>query len=270
MKIAIVQFNPSFGETERNLDTAERLLETVSADMVVLPELFSTGYLFVDEPEVVRLAEPLDGGPTLQRVQQWARGMDCAIAAGFAEASPDGPYNSAVVMTAEGVLAHYRKIHLFDREKLWFLPGNLPFPVVTWRGARFGLMICFDWRFPESARTLALQGADVILHPSNLVLPWCPDAMVTRSLENNVFSATSNRWGSEARGRLRLDFIGRSQMISPRGERLGQLGPAEDGVLQITIDVNEARDKQVTEHNHLWEDRREQYYIGSSAPATRH
>ncbi len=158
-------------------------------------------------------------------------------------------------------MSHYRKIHLFDREKLWFRPGNLPFEVIEWRGAKLGLMICFDWRFPEAARRLSILCDYLILHPIFLVIPWCPDAMVTRSLENNVFSATCNRWGSEARGGLELNFIGRSQLISPKGERMVKLAADEDGVAVVEIDPALARDKQVTEHNHLWEDRRDSFYI---------
>jgi predicted amidohydrolase len=266
LKLALVQFAPEFGQTQRNLDHSEELLSGVEADVIVLPELFNTGYVFTDETELVRLAEPIDGGPTLQCLERWAKEKDCAIAAGWAEATPAGPYNSAVIMGPSGLLSHYRKIHLFDREKLWFLPGNLPFSVISWRGAQMGLMICFDWRFPESARSLALQGADLILHPSNLVQPWCPDAMITRSLENNVYSATANRWGVESRGKVSLKFIGKSQVIDPKGKRLAQLPESEDGVLVVDIDPQLARDKQVTEHNHLWEDRRDDLYVGTQKP----
>ena len=261
MRCAVVQFDPRFGEVERNLRRVEDLIDGVEADVVVLPELFQTGYLFTRREELPRLAEPVDGA-TYERVASWARDLDCAIAYGFAEASPQGCFNSAMIVGPEGPLTHYRKIHLFDREKLWFEAGDLPFPVVEFRGTRLGLMVCFDWRFPESAQSLAFQGADLIVHPSNLVLPWCPDAMITRALENNVFIATSDRWGVEARDGLELRFIGRSQIVGPRGQRLASLGEEEDGVLLEEFDPVIARDKQVTEHNHLYGDRRPDLYIG--------
>lgn len=261
MRVAVLQFAPRFGEVEANLDAVERLLEPVRADVIVLPELFQTGYLFTSREELPRLAESLDG-PTMARVRGWAQRLDAAIAVGLAEASPEGCYNSAVVVGPGGLLAHYRKVHLFDREKLWFEPGNLGFPVFEFRGARLGMMVCFDWRFPEAARSLAFKGADLILHPSNLVLPWCPDAMITRALENNVFIATSDRWGVDERNGMRLRFIGRSQVIDPRGRRLAHLGEEEDGVLTVEIDPASARNKQVNEHNHLFEDLRPDHYLG--------
>jgi predicted amidohydrolase len=260
MKLAVVQFDPQFGEPDRNLDRIEDLVRGVRADLIVLPELCSSGYLFVEESELIRLAEPMHEGRTISRLSALARSKNCAIAAGWAEATPEGAYNSASLLGPDGILAHYRKIHLFDREKLWFRPGDLPFSVVEWRGVRMGLMICFDWRFPEAARTLALRGADLLVHPSNLVLPWCPDAMLTRSLENNVFSVTANRCGVEERGGIRLRFIGKSQVVDPRGSRLGQLSEEESGVLQVEFDPERARNKQVTEHNHLWDDLRPQLY----------
>ena len=261
MRVAVLQFAPRFGEVEANLDRVESMLEGVDADVVVLPELFQTGYLFTEREELPRLAEALDG-PTASRVRGWARELDAAITYGFAEATPQGCFNSAAIVNGRGVLAHYRKIHLFDREKLWFETGDLGFPVCEYRGVRIGLMVCFDWRFPESARSLAFQGADLIVHPSNLVLPWCPDAMITRALENNVFIATSDRWGEDERAGIRLHFIGRSQVVDPRGRRLAQLGEAEDGVLVVDIDPSLARDKQVNEHNHLFEDLRPDHYVG--------
>ena len=265
MRLAVLQFAPRFGEVARNLAKVEELLDGIEADVVVLPELFQTGYLFTRREELPRLAEPIDGA-TFERVHGWARALDAAVVYGFAEATPMGCFNSALIVAPEGLLTHYRKIHLFDREKLWFEPGDLGFPVVDFRGTRLGLMVCFDWRFPEAARSLAFQGAEVIVHPSNLVLPWCPDAMITRALENNVFIATSDRWGTDTKDGVELRFIGRSQVVGPKGERLATLGEAEDGVLVVEVDPARARDKQVTEHNHLFGDLRPTHYVGSPLP----
>jgi predicted amidohydrolase len=260
LRVAVVQTNPRFGEVEANLDAVEALLEGTAADVWVLPELFATGYVFASRQELADLAEPLDG-PTLCRVQAWARRYDAAVAAGWPEAAEGGVYNSAVILGPAGILAHYRKIHRFDRETLLFLPGDRPFPVVGWREARLGLMICFDWRFPEAMRTLALRGADLVLHPSNLVLPWCPEAMRYRALENHVFAATANRWGIEERAGQRLRFIGQSQVVGPSAERRGRLGEEADGVLVVEIDPSVARDKRVGPHNDLWSDRRPAFYL---------
>ena len=144
------------------------------------------------------------------------------IVAGLPERAGSHCFNSAVVVGPKGFIGCYRKTHLFFEETLLFHSRRQQaFTCGTSGIAKIGVMICFDWYYPEAARTLALQGADIIAHPSNLVLPHCPDSMVTRCLENRVFSVTANRIGSEARGgKERLTFIGMSEVVSPRGRIL--------------------------------------------------
>ena len=136
------------------------------------------------------------------------------------------------------------------------MPGDTGFSVFEHRGAAIGMMICFDWYFPESARTLALRGAQIIAHPSNLVLPHCQTAMVTRCLENRVFAITTNRYGTETLGEKRLTFTGASQLVNPKGERLLKAPVAGDRVLFAEIDPSLADDKRPTSRNHLLNDRR--------------
>jgi predicted amidohydrolase len=181
--------------------------------------------------------------------------------AGLAERDGETFYNTSVLVGPSGFIGTYRKVHLFCEEKRWFQPGNLGFPVWNIGTVRVGMMICFDWVFPEAARELALQGADVICHPVNLVLPFCQDAMITRSIENGVFSITANRVGSEARGgRDRLTFTGGSQVVGPRGELLFRLGSDVEAYQEIAIDPALARNKMITAQNHLLEDRRKDQY----------
>ena len=150
----------------------------------------------------------------------------------------------------------YRKAHLFMKETLLFTPGEEEPPVIEFKGHKIGLMICYDWAFPEVARLLALQGAQLLLHPSNLVLPYGPQGMVVRSIENRVFTATANRWGLE-RG---LHFFGRSQITSPRGELLAQAGADFTGVITADLDLAQADDKQLTPYNHIFKDRKPALY----------
>ena len=121
-------------------------------------------------------------------------------------------------------------------------------------------MICFDWQFPESARTLALKGAQIICHPSNLVLPWCQQAMKTRSLENRVFSITSNRVGIEYNNGETMEFTGNSQILGTKGEVLLQLDEKNEGIGTIIIDPNLALDKSVNPLNDVFKDRRREMY----------
>jgi len=260
MKIAALQFKPEFGNIDGNI---RRILEScaeVRADLMVLPELCTTGYQFRDEEELKSLSQPADGA--------WSHGMmELAgmlgghVVAGFAEESSGQLYNSAALVSADGVRGIYRKVHLYSAEKDIFRPGDLGFRVFDAGGVPVGMMICFDWIFPESARCLALQGALIIAHSANLVLRYCQEAMVTRALENRVFTITANRIGDEERiERQRYSFTGSSRMVGPDGSILAD-GPADaPAVLTAEIDPLAAGDKHITSRNDLFDDRREEEY----------
>jgi predicted amidohydrolase len=183
------------------------------------------------------------------------------IVAGLPERSGSRYFNSAIIVGSTGFIGCYRKTHLFFEETVFFTSGDTGFQVWDIGAAKLGVMVCFDWFYPEAARTLALKGAEVIAHPSNLVLPHCPEAMVTRCLENRVFSVTANRTGSEARGgKPPLTFIGQSEIVTPRGQVLHRAGREQDELTVVEIEPAEARSKRLNEYNDLLKDRRSSYY----------
>jgi predicted amidohydrolase len=159
-----------------------------------------------------------------------------------------------------GPKAVYRKLHLFEREREWFEPGNLPLEVHRVGPARVGMLICFDWRFPEAARVLALLGADVIAHPSNLVFANAQRAMEVRSLENRIATVTANRTGTEKRAGGTVPFTGRSQVVGPSGDVLVKAGVRESCAAAADIDLDQCRDKWLTSRTPLFESRRPQFY----------
>ena len=261
MIVGFVQFEPVRFDVTANVASLERILGSIRADLLVLPELANSGYLYGSPDDLMPYTEPADGsGPFLRTLQRLAGQTGGAIVTGLAERAEGGLYNSAVAVDAHGVLGSYRKTHLFYREKDLFIPGDSGFQVLEIGGARVGMMVCFDWYFPESARTLALRGAQIIAHPSNLVLPHCQAAMVTRCLENRVFAITTNRYGTEALGGEQLTFTGASQLMSPRGERLLQAPVEGDFVRVAEIDPAAADDKRPTDRNDLFGDRRPAFY----------
>lgn len=260
MKIGCIQFEVQFGEKEHNLQTVARLIEQKQADLWVLPELFNTGYIFSSNDELDRLAEQIPDGETIQFLISLAKKFNTLLVAGMAEKHAGHFYNSALLVNNTGLLGLNRKIHLFDQEKFWFKPGDLPFQVWDIGSARIGIMICFDWIFPEAARTLALKGAEIICHPSNLVLPYCQNAMVTRCLENHVFAITANRIGTEHRGDRKLTFTGGSQVTGTKGEILHRASTDQEEVVVVEIDPQLAHDKFATPNNHIFEDRRPEMY----------
>jgi predicted amidohydrolase len=259
LKVAAVQTAPEFGRVETNTETALAMIPA-QVDLAVLPELFNTGYQFRDREEADTLCESIPDGPTCRRLQAFAAANKTVIVAGLAERHDDRLFNSSVMVHPDGRIDVYRKVHLFWDEKLIFTPGDLGFPLQTVGDIPAGMMVCFDWIFPESARTLALAGAQLVCHPSNLVLPYCPEAMITRSLENRIFTITTNRTGVEERiPGQRLEFIGSSQIVSPSGERLASLDRTETGACTAEIDIVETS-KTLTPRNDLWEDRRPETY----------
>ncbi len=261
MKVGYVQFNPRFGEVKANLSCVVEKLSVINADLLVLPELFATGYQFVSQEEVSGLAEEIPSGITTQTLTKLCRDKGFYIAAGLAEKAGDSFFNSAVLIGPEGFCGVYRKTHLFAQEKELFSPGDTGFKVFDIGKARLGLMICFDWFFPESVRSLALEGADIICHCANLVLPHCPDAMVTRCVENRVFAITANRIGSEERGgKKRLTYIGKSEIINPEGKIITRAGEKDEEIKVVDIDPLLARNKQVNSYNHIFSDRRPDLY----------
>ena len=260
MRIGYIQMNCRFGKVKENVESVLNVLGTRAADLFVLPELFTSGYVFTNSKEVSELSENIPDGPTCKLLTETASAQSCYIVGGLAEKDNGKFFNSAVVIGPEGVLLHYRKTHLFSDERKWFAPGDTGFKVCEVNTIRIGVMICFDWIFPESARTLALKGADIICHPANLVMPYCQKAMTTRTLENGVFAVTANRIGTEKRGGTELTFTGGSQIVDPRGTVLQRAGVTEEAVGIVEINPYRARDKIVGGDNHLFESRRTNMY----------
>ncbi len=261
MIAGLLQFDPVFGDINGNVSKVLRILSDKEAHLVVLPELFNTGYQFISKGEISDLSEEIPEGFTTKRLIELSQDKKLHTVAGIAERDGNSFYNSAVLTGPEGFVGVYRKTHLFSEEKVWFSPGNTGFKVWDTPIGRIGVMICFDWFFPESARTLALKGADIIAHPANLVLPYCPDAMPTRCLENRVYAVTANRTGAEERGgKERLEFIGTSEIVSPAGEVIYRAARESEEFGSANVDISVARNKDLNAFNNLFEDRKKEYY----------
>lgn len=260
MILGIVQTHPVFGDITGNQIQIERLLGDRKADLWVMPELALTGYEMRGRKESLELSEELPTGPTANWLAQICRERNCHIIMGLVEREGKKVYNSSVFMGPNGMVARYRKVHLYDKEMERFDEGDIPFNVYDIGIARVGIMICFDWRFPEVMRTMALRGAQIIAHPSNLVLPFGQAAMVTRCFENNVFAATANRIGEEARDDRRVSFTGRSVIMGTQGELLASGAISATDVMTVEIDPKKADDKTINKYNDTFKTRRVEFY----------
>jgi predicted amidohydrolase len=221
--------------------------------------------VFRSVEEAHAAATPADG----ELLQGWAaeaaRG-DAVVIGGFCELAPDGRlFNSSALVDGEGVVAVYRKVHLWDEERLWFAPGEAPAPVVRTRHGSIGLAVCYDLEFPELTRGLALQDAQLIALPTNWPRDHAPPdgRPVLHSLAamtaywNKLFVAVCDRCGVE-RG---LEFEGGSVIAGPEGAfRAGPVADRGERTLLADCDLDEAADKRTSERNDAFADRRPGLY----------
>lgn len=260
VRVGFLQFDPEFGNVEGNRARVLNALDDIETDLIVLPELPFTGYLFRDRAEAKRLAEDPSRSDTVDALVGLCRRRSTFVCTGFAERDGDRVYNASLIVGPRGIVHRYRKLHLFRDEKSWFDPGDLPLSVKRIRGTPVGVMVCFDWAFPEVARRLALDGARILAHPSNLVLDYGQKTMLTRCLENAVFAVTCNRTGADVRDHGSVEFTGRSQIAGPRGELIQRSRPDGMRLHVEAIDPSKAADKKLTPRNHLLRDRRPEFY----------
>lgn len=241
--LALAQFESVLCDPAANTEKACRMIAEAGAqgaDLVVLPELFSTGYqLNIVGPRITELAEPVDG-PTVTALCAAAREAGCYVVAGLALTYDltGVVYNSSVFIDRGGnLMGTYDKQHLWALERFYFRSG-CDCPVFETDFGRVGVMICYDMGYPEVARMLALQGADLVVCPS----AWCAEDMdvwdvnaPARALENTVFLAAVNRYGEEDG----LVMPGHSLVCNPRGHVVARLEEEAEGVLHATVDLDE-------------------------------
>ncbi len=263
MRIACVQFTPAFGDLAANTDRIVADIASIDADVIVFPELATSGYFHVGRDEVSRIAEPLDG-PSNRRIIDAANHAAKVIVCGFAERDGADIYNSALI-AGKGISLPltYRKTHLFYKETLGFAPGTTGFFTVhlPHLDCTMGTMICYDWRFPESARSLALKGADLIVCPSNLITHVWRMAMPVRAFENKVYLAVANRTGTDHNAGEDVSFNGQSAIYSYNGSVLSDAPAEADAIVIAEINPQETRTKSFNSINDIMKDRRPDVYF---------
>lgn len=266
MKIGYLQFKPQICDTNANITKIRQMTDNKKNDfdLLVMPELANSGYLFVSNEEAAASSEEIPSGKFCNMLKEVASKRNAFIVSGINEKAGDKLYNSSILVSPNGEINTYRKTHLFHEEKLWFTPGDTGLNVFEISGVfgkvKVGMMICFDWIFPEAARTLALKGAQIIAHPSNLVLEYCQRAMFTRAVENRVFTITANRIGTETNNNKELYFTGSSVIVDPNGNYLAEGSKDNEEISIVEIDPNTALDKNITSMNHIFNDRRTEFY----------
>ena len=246
-RIAAIQMEVQLANPQANLDAMLGKLEVAAAEgarLTIFPECALSGYCFDSRDEAMPYAEPIPG-PSCERLAETCSRLGTFAIIGMLESSAGHLFNAAVLAGPDGVVASYRKIHLpflgIDR---FTDPGDRPFAVHAVGELRVGMNICYDSAFPESARVMALDGADLIVLPTNF--PPGAECMAahianTRAMENNVYYACVNRVGTE-RG---FAFIGHSKICDPSGRPMAEAAHTDEAILYADIDVQRARNKRI-------------------------
>ncbi|MHA1144940.1 MAG: nitrilase-related carbon-nitrogen hydrolase [Candidatus Helarchaeota archaeon] len=259
--VAVIQFEPLLNALEENRERVqEKILEALSKEpqLIVLPELAFSGYNFEKEKDAVRNAEQIPNSKSCRLLDDLARDHSVYIVSGIDEKTDEGLYNSAVVFGPEGYIQTYRKIHLYSREKLYFLAGSKPPRLFDMGDVKVGTMVCFDWFFPEFPRTLAMMGADIIAHPMNAVIrEGAYIGNICHSKWSRVAILLANRIGVEGD----LTFIGMSQITDPTGKVLCRASEDQEEILHATIDTSLSRNKKINAFNNVLMDRRPEFYF---------
>ncbi len=265
-RVTCCQIPLRIGDTTGNRTTAAAAVEAAAADgaqIVLLPELASSGYMFADRAELASLAEPRDG-PAITEWANLAEAFGLTIVAGFPEAAGDRIYNSAAVVDRTGLRGVYRKAHLWDSENAVFdRADDLPLLVDTEHG-RIGVMVCYDVEFPEWVRAVALAGADLLCAPVNWPLLPRPDGERPTEMVRAMAGAGMNRMPVAVCDRAGVerdqDWIGGSLITDADGYPLVVAQYGKPGNITADVDLAEARIKKFNQHNDVHGDRRTDLY----------
>ena len=258
MRIGFVQLSPDLGNVNATIRKVDGLIRQADmADILVLPELCNSGYNFESYDHARELSEDIKDIIFVRYMEDVCAQNKFFIVSGINERDNNHLYNTSVLIGPNGYIGKFRKLHLFMNEWDIFTPGDLGLPVFDTGLCKVGILICFDWIFPEVWRILALKGADLICHPSNLVIPGlCQRAIPVHALTNRIYVVTANRIGTEGD----ITFTGLSTIADPKGEVLAQASQTEEEVSIVDMDPALARDKMVTPRNHVFRDRRPEVY----------
>lgn len=242
-----------------NFSKVQRLLvQAKDAELVLLPELANSGYNFTDRQQALLLSDTLINSKYVEMLSAHSRKTNQYIVSGFLEKEGQELFNTSLLFLPDGRIERYRKIHLFMNEKQIFAKGNLGLPVFDLDGYKLGMLICFDYLFPEVWRIMALKGADVIAHPSNLVTYKAFKVVPAQAVINRFFIFTTNRIGTERD----ISFSGRTFAVDPEGEIIAEASPDQQEIVFTTIDPLHSRNKMLTPKNHVLDDRFPEEYGG--------
>ena len=276
--LSAVQFEPRIGYKKENVKKSIELINKAAdkgANLIVLPEMCNTGYMFNSREEFYEVAEKIPEGTTTQAWMKVAKERNIYIVAGIGELDADGvrTFNSAVLVGPGGYIGTHRKLHLWCDDKVFWEPGDLGYQVFQTPIGRIGMLICFDMWYFENFRILATMGADVVCCPSNWVdgdpgdtHSFGPYMALCNAMCNNIFIVGADRIGTERE----CTFSGVSCIVGPEGWYRGpQASYDKEEILTAEVNIMESRRLNWNHMNVVLRDRRTDLYdemLGSGMP----
>jgi predicted amidohydrolase len=266
INVACCQIEPKIGMADENLDKTLSWIKKAAAEganLIILPELCVSGYVFNSRVEAFQNAEAVPGGKSVNSWVELASQHDIYLVAGIAEKHCSSLYNTSVLIGPAGYIGKYRKLHLWFEEKLFFEPGDLGLPLFKVPFGRLGMMVCYDMWFPEISRIYSTMGADIITIPTNWpkyehsIVGITDKIIVSQSHMNGVFIAACDRVGKERD----VEFLGRSIITSNAGNVLS--GPASataEEIIMSRCNISDSRIKRSNKLNDRFGDRRTDVY----------
>jgi predicted amidohydrolase len=266
VKVAVAQAHLEVGDVPANISETLRLIDLAAkqnAQIVVLPELANSGYVYKNKQELIDALADID---VLKIWKDKSKELNNITVAGFAEVQGEKVYNRSVIIENGKILDIYTKVHLFNDEKEIFTPGDSPPKVIQTSIGKIASMICYDLEFPELVRLVAENGVELLCVPTN----W-PEGSFNRSINeprpmelikamsaaatNRIWIALSDRCGEERN----ISWLEASSVIDPDGWPIAQVGTGA-GIVVADIDLAVSRDKSLSPKNHALNDRRPEIY----------
>jgi len=244
-------------DRDENIARAEKLVEAAAekgAGVILLQELFETPYFCKDtEPDLMHLAAPVNENPAVQHFRALSAKYEAVLPISIFERANNAQYNSLVMIDSGEIIGVYRKSHIPDgpgyREKYYFSPGDTGFHVWETRRGRVGAAICWDQWFPETARAMALMGAELLFYPTAIGSEPQDNTIDSRdhwqitqqghAAANLTPYIASNRTGVEAEGEQTISFYGSSFIANELGQKVAEFDRHDEGVLVHTFDLDE-------------------------------
>jgi predicted amidohydrolase len=252
MRVASLQMRIIKGDKDKNISNVDSLIGNNKLDLVVLPELFSTGYFFEEKSQIELISEEIPNGDTTKKLLEIAARKECHIVGTLIEREDNKNYITSILAGPKGYIGKHRKRHLTTDELEFYTPGSES-EVYEINGCKIGIVVCFEGWFPERIRELLLKGAQIICHSALIMSDKTMNIMKVRAIENNMFIVIANSISSEYFKGNNITFRGESRIYDTSGNIIIDAGK-EEKIIIAEIDEKESLKRELPDCRNIIEE----------------